>query len=196
MNIESPSENEVEKYLAIWRSNDEYVRSDESLEKLFTETYPRNTDMEDVLIKVCSLNAIYSTNILSTSTRFTVAKHIVELKIDQRLKNKDMELVNQIAKVKVNDQKTIDFYSFATKYCSHHFPKDYSMYDRYVETMLWHFKQVDNFHEFKRVDLMHYPKYHAVIKAFKEYYKLQKYNLKEIDIYLWQTGKDHFLKQY
>lgn len=27
-----------------------------SLRKLFAETYPRNVDMDDVLIKVCSLN--------------------------------------------------------------------------------------------------------------------------------------------
>jgi hypothetical protein len=168
------------------------VRSDESLEKLFTKTYRRNKCLEDVLIKVCSLNAIYSTNIVLNAPLYTVAKHIVDLDIDQRLENKDQKLVNQIAEVKVNDQKTKKLYSFATKYCSHHFPKDYSMYDRYVETMLWRFKQVDNFHEFKKDDLKDYPKYHAVIKAFKDYYKLQKYTLKEIDIYLWQAGKHYF----
>lgn len=192
-NINRPSENEVEKYLAIWRSNDEYVRSDESLEKLFTETYPRNTDLEDVLIKVCSLNAIYSTQIFST---FTVAKHIVDLDIDQRLKNKDKELVNQIAEVKVNGQKTRNFYSFATKYCSHHFPEDYPMYDVYVEKMLMHFMWVDEFYEFNKVDLKHYPTYHAVIMAFSRFYGLQDFSLKEIDIYLWQAGKDYFSKKY
>lgn len=195
-NINRPSKNEVSKYLARWNSNDEYVQSDESLSKMFTQTYPFNDNIHDVLIKVCSLNAIYSTNILSNSLRFTVAKHIVDLHIDQRLADKDKKLVNQIAKVKVNGHKTINFYSFATKYCSHHFPEYYSMYDGYVEQMLMHFMRVDKFYNSEKVDLRCYRIYHHVITTFKERYKLQQYTLKEIDIYLWQAGKEHFLKQY
>lgn len=191
-NINRPSANEVSKYLAQWDRNVEYVQGDKYLKKLFTETYPRNIDIDDVLIKVCSLNTIYSTRI---SSPFAVAKHIVDLAIDQRLANKDKELVNHIAKVKVNDQKTIDFYSFATKYCSHHFPEDYAMYDSYVEKILWHFKQVDNFDNFKKFKLRKYRTYHCVIKAFRKFYGLQRFNLKEIDIYLWQAGKDYFRKQ-
>jgi len=198
MNIESPSENEVEKYLARWNSNDEYVQSDESLSKMFTQTYPFNDNIHDVLIKVCSLNAIYSTNILSNSLRFTVAKHIVDLHIDQRLadKAKDKKLVNQIAKVKVNGYKTINFYSFATKYCSHHFPEYYPMYDSYVEKILWHFNQVDKFYEFKKVDLKCYRTYHAVVMKFIKSYGLEDFTLKQIDIYLWQAGKEYFSKKY
>lgn len=195
MNINSPSTEDVSKYLALWKSNDEYEMPDKSLRKLFTETYPRNDEMDDVLIKVCSLNAIYSTNILSNSLRFTVAKHIVDLDIDQRLADKDKKLVNQIAKVKVNDQKTRYLYSFATKYCSHHFPEDYSMYDGYVAEMLMHFNQVDKFYNFEEDDLKNYPIYHAVIMAFRRFYGLQAFNLKQIDIYLWQAGKEHFGEQ-
>jgi hypothetical protein len=173
------------------------VESDKSLENLFTKTYPLNKDIEDVLIKVCSLNAIYSTNIHFHLPFINFAKHIVDLDIDQRLANKDIELVNDIAEVQVNGGETRKLYSFATKYCSHHFPEVYSMYDRYVETMLWHFKQVDNFHEFKKVDLKKdYKKYHTVLGKFIKFYGLQDFTLKEIDIYLWQAGKDHFLKQY
>ncbi|HBO39045.1 MAG TPA: hypothetical protein DD638_10320, partial [Pasteurellaceae bacterium] len=59
---------------------------------------------------------------------FTVAKHIVGLDIDLRLENWDQALVNDIAVVKVNGQKAINFYSFATKYCSYHFPEGYPSY--------------------------------------------------------------------
>lgn len=82
--------------------------------------------MDDVLIKVCSLNDFYSTNLYSP---FRVAKHIVSLNIDDRLNNNDLDLVNDIAKVKINDDKMINFYSFATKYCSHHKPIKYPIYD-------------------------------------------------------------------
>ena len=77
--------------------------------------------------------------------------------IDQRLGNRDLALVNDIAEVKVNGQKTINFYSFATKYCSHHFPEDYPIYDSFVEKMLMPFKRVDKFYRCKKDDLKHYP---------------------------------------
>ena len=48
MNINSPSTEDVSKYLALWKSNDEYEMPDKSLRKLFTETYPRNDEMDDV----------------------------------------------------------------------------------------------------------------------------------------------------
>ena len=192
MNTVRPSTKQVTIYLEKWDSLENYVLQESSLRKLFTETYPRNVDMDDVLIKVCALNDFYSTNIFYP---FIVAKHIVNLDIDQRLSKRDLTLVNDLAVVKVNDQKTINFYSFATKYCSHHFPKCYPIYDSFVEKMLMRFKQVDNFFEFKKDDLRHYPKYHTVLTQFSKFYGLDSFTLKQIDKYLWQAGKDYFLKQ-
>jgi hypothetical protein len=188
-----PSTAQVSMYLKRWNSLDNYVLQESSLRKLFAKTYPRNVDMDDVLIKVCSLNDFYSTNIFSP---FTVAKHIVDLDIDLRLAMRDLTLVNDIAVVKVNGRKTIHFYSFATKYCSHHFPKDYPIYDSYVEKMLMHLMRVDKFYKFKREDLKHYPAYHDVLMGFSRFYGLESFTLKEIDKYLWQAGKKYFPRQY
>ena len=54
--ITTPSQKEVVSYLAKWDSLENYVLQESSLKKLFTQTYPLNVDMDDVLIKVCSLN--------------------------------------------------------------------------------------------------------------------------------------------
>ena len=35
-----------------------------------------------------------------------------------------------------------------------------------------------------------------VILAFREYYGLTQYNLKEIDQYLWQLGKEYYPNNY
>ena len=121
-----PSADQVSMYLKRWHTFDSCVLQESSLRKLFAKTYPKNGEMDDVLIKVCSLNDFYSTNIFSP---FTVAKHIVDLDIDPRLANRDLTLVNDIAVVKVNGRKPRNNYSFATKYCSHHFPKDYPIYE-------------------------------------------------------------------
>ena len=192
INISKPSKKEVEKYLKLWDSLENYVLQENSLNKLFYKTYPKNTDIDDILIKASSLNDFYSTNIFSI---FNVAKHIKELNIDERLANKDETLVNELAKVKINDKEK-NFYSFATKYCSHHDPINYPIYDSYVEKILMHFKKIDNFSNFKRDDLKEYPKFKKILIEFKKYYDIDDYNLKDIDKYLWQLGKEYYPNNY
>lgn len=163
-----------------------------SLNKLFFKIYPKNTDINDILIKCSSLNDFYSTNIFSI---FPVAKHILNLNIDDRLKNGDSSLVNDIAKITING-KNKNFYSFATKYCSHHCPKDFPIYDSFVEKVLLHYKKCDKFMIFKKDDLKDYKNYKEILFCFKKYYGIDEYSLKDIDRYLWQLGKDYFPKKY
>ncbi len=192
MKITKPSPKEVEEYLKEWNSLENYVQQESALRKLFSNTYPLNNNMDDVLIKACSLNKFYSTNIYKL---FEVAKHIVSLEIDDKLRKGDLSLVKQIADIKVNGGKRRNFYSFATKYCSHHNPIDYPIYDSYVGKMIMHFKKVDKFYEFKKSDLKDYSKYRNIYLEFRDYYKLKKYCLKQIDRYLWQAGKKYFGKK-
>lgn len=63
LNIPNPSITEVKIYLQLWASLENYTLQESSLRKLFTKTYPINSDLDDVLIKVCALNDFYSTNI-------------------------------------------------------------------------------------------------------------------------------------
>lgn len=191
--INKPSTNEVNSYLKKWGSIDKYTLQENSLRKLFTKTYPKNEDMDDILIKVCSLNDFYNTNIFSP---FKVAKHIFSLNIDRKLSLGDEELVNEIADTQVGRNKSIKFYSFATKYCSHHQPLLYPIYDNYVIKVLSYFKRLDKFSDFSLNELKNYPKFKKVILDFKTFYNLDKFNLKEIDMYLWQVGKEKFPRKY
>lgn len=191
--IKHPSVKEVEYYLNLWDSLENYVLQDSALRKLFTKTYPQNSNLDDVLIKVCSLNDFYSTNIFSP---FTVARHIVNLKIDKNLGENDLEIVNKIASIKMNGGKKYNFYSFATKYCSHHKPKVYPIYDSYVEKMLMYFKRKNKFHLFAKADLKKYTEFYDILMKFREYYQLKQFNVKQIDRYLWQAGKRYFKRDY
>jgi len=193
MNIPRPTTNEINSCLKKWNKLENYVLQDSSLKKLFTRTYPSNTDIDDVLIKVCSLNDFYSTNIFSP---ITVAKHIISLDIDNRLIVEDISIVNKIAKIKMPGGKQRNFYSFASKYCSHHKPSAYPIYDSFVEKMLLHFKAVDKFSSFTKEQLKNYKKYKGIILKFRDYYGLTDYNLREIDRYLWIKGKEFFPKKY
>ncbi len=193
LEIKRPSRTEVEYYLKLWDSLENYILQESSLRKLFTKTYPFNSDLDDVLIKVCALNDFYSTNIFSP---FTVSKHIVSLKIDSYLAKDDLKIVDKIAQVKMNGEKIINFYSFATKYCSHHKPIVYPIYDQYVEKLLMYFKKKDKFSDFSKQDLRSYPLYKSILVEFRKFYDLESFDLKQIDQYLWQLGKQYFPKKY
>lgn len=191
--VSRPCCGEVKKYLSRWDGLENYSLQESALNKLFFQTYPNNTDIDDVLIKVSSLNDFYSTNIFSP---FQVAKHIISLNIDARLVAGDVTLVNDIAKVTMDNGTVRNFYSFATKYCSHHMPLEFPIYDSYVDRLLRYFRDTDRFFRFSSDDLKDYEKFKNILTQFTNYYRLEPYNLKEIDKYLWQLGKEKFPRTY
>ena len=175
-----------------WKNLKNYKLQEDALDKLFFELLPSNEEISDILLKVATLNDFYSTNIFSV---YPVAEYILSLKIDERLRQGDVTLVNEIQNVTINGV-TRKFYSFSTKYCSHHNPKEYPIYDSYVEKVLKCFRKTDKFSKFKNSDLKFYQKFKNIIIAFREYYGLEEFNLKEIDQYLWQLGKEYFPNKY
>ena len=188
LHIERPCKDQVLYYLRAWDEQENYVLQEHALDKLFFETYPNNTDINDILIKASSLNDFYSTNIFDIHT---VAQHILSLHIDERLEKGDRLLVNDIAHVEVNGKDHF-FYSFATKYCSHHRPERYAIYDSYVEKVLVSMNSRKHFAYFKREELKDYVTYMSVIRAFQQSFGLMQYDIKKLDQYLWQLGKWYF----
>jgi len=164
--IPKPSEKSISRYLKEWDTLEKYTLQESSLGKLFHVHCQENRDIESVLLKVSALNDFYSTNIFDT---YTVAKHILNLDIDSRLKSGDRTLVNDIALVNTG-AKTRNFYSFASKYCSHHYPDEFPIYDSYVDKMLRHYRKVDKFNKFNNEELKSYPRFINVIEALREFY--------------------------
>jgi hypothetical protein len=187
--VPTPSSKQVKIYLDRWKNLDRYPDQEKALNKLFTQLCPHNKDIKDILLKVATLNTFYSTSIFSV---YPVAKHIRSLKnIDERLKKGDETLVNNIKQITINE-KQITFYSFASKYCSHHNPQDYPIYDSYVDKVLRYFRKKDKFSKFKNDDLKDYVSFKVILKDFITYYELSDYEPKQVDRYLWQLGKEYF----
>lgn len=197
LEVKKPSRAEVEHYLKKWNSLESYSLQESSLRELFTKTYPSNNNLDHVLIKVCALNQFYSTQIRKI---FDLAKHIVRLEIDDDLKNNNLDLVEKIAsghKIHINRKaKESHLYSFATKYCSHHDSKNYPIYDSYVEKMLIYCEKNDKFDVFDYKDLKSYERFKEILFNFRSHYKLESFDLKQIDKYLWLAGKEYFPKNY
>jgi len=190
--IPKPSKIQVESYLRSWDNLENYHLQEDALDKLFFSLCPENREISDILLKVAALNDFYSTNIFSV---YPVAKHIQSLDIDPRLNAGDVSVVKDIQKVTINNVEK-NFYSFATKYCSHHKPLDFPIYDNYVEKVLCHFRDQDGFASFKTPDLKEYACFKEILIAFRAFYGLEDYNLKQIDKYIWQLGKKFFPRYY
>ena len=191
-NFIRPSNSELDLFLRKKNRLDNYVMQERALKYLFSGLIPKNKKIEHILLKVSTLNDFYSTNIFDT---YTVAKHIQKLDLDKNLNCGDLKIVNKIAKVKIGG-KVKNFYSFATKFCSHHNSDVYPIYDSFVDRMLMHYKKIDRFSNFKKSDLRIYSEFVRVINDFKGFYRLSGRSMREIDNFLWLAGKERFPKKY
>lgn len=186
--IPRPTEEAVKLYQREWDAEEEYREKETALRYLFKSVAPENKNITDILLKVTTLNQFYSTYIFSV---YSVAKKILALDIDERIKAGDLSLVEEIKSVTVKGKEK-HFYSFASKYCSHHNPEQFPIYDSYVDKVLRYFRDVDGFSSFTADELKDYVRFSGVISAFRQYYHLEKFTIKEIDKYLWQIGKKYF----
>ena len=190
--IPTPCKEEVEKWLKHWNSLPDYTEQEKALDKLFFGEFKTNDNLQNILIKCSTLNDFYSTNIFKV---YNVAIHILSLNIDERLQNNDPTLVNDIARVTINGKEKC-FYSFASKYCSHHNPLNFPIYDSYVEKVLKYFRKENPLLKFENNDLKDYKKFKGILNKFQQLYNIEEYSLKDLDRYLWQLGKKYFPNNY
>ena len=185
--IPTPCKEEVEKYLKKWDEDETISLHSNTLKLLFEDLLPQNKKKEHIIIKINTLNDFYSAGVLYKEI-IPLTEHIWELDIDEKLKDGDPTLVDKIMNVK--DVRKV--YSFATKYCSHHNPEKYPIIDSYVKKVLKHFRDENPSFNFKNNELDNYQDFIEILEKFKNEYDLNEYGFKELDIYLWQLGKDYF----
>ncbi len=190
-----PSAGEVDRACA--KFNPDMNGPDPALFRLFTH-YPENTDPSQVLLKVVTLNSLYSTLIRVNSqysptdskyapTVYEVARHIVELKIDDALGRGDDALVEKITNVKVAGRNHY-YYSFATKYCSFHRPESYPIFDSRVKEYLWRPRNEGGLRRFQQQVLWNYTELKIIINELRDQYGLRDFSYKQIDAFLYLEG--------
>jgi hypothetical protein len=190
VSIPRPSCDEVDKYLHKWNTTPDLYEPDAVLNELFTKTLPYNRSIDDIILKVATLNTIYNTRITSI---YPIAQHILSLGIDARLRADDETLVQELMSVDyAGTGDHIDHYSFASKYCSFHNPDSFPIYDSYVDAILWYYQSTENFYTFKRNELKNYSVFKCIIREFQHHFGLDRYTTKQLDQYLWQFGKEYF----
>lgn len=184
-----PSESELNKYLNLWDTLSDYVAHEEALAMIFRmdPEFRLNTDLRCIIIKCSALNDFYATNIYRIAP---VARKIHEIPdFDKRLTSGDDTLVDEIAMVDGRRN-----YSFATKYCSHHQPLLYPIFDRYVADVIAELRRRNPtaFRFRNKKALNDYTTFRGAIDDFRRAYGLETYSYKDIDRYLWQLGKEFY----
>ena len=192
MSLRQPSNKLIASYIDKFDESARYTDGDNAIIKLFN-AFPQNNNVEEVLLKISVINDLYSTQIYDTHK---MALHIASLGIDDALIKGDPGAVDRIAYGhgirSGSGEKDIHFYSFATKYCNWHNMEGYTIFDSYVEKILWAYQKRFPFSEFRRQDLRDFEVFKKVVLDFIQFYDLTNYNLKEIDKFLWWYGKEMF----
>lgn len=150
------------------------------------DQFPLNEDVRDVVLKVATINALYSTRIYAL---VDLAGHITAQGIDPLLAAGDPEAVKRIARIRFSgDGKERHIYSFASKYGSWHNQTAFPIYDSRARRTLWKYWKQDKFYEFSTDDLWcysGYAKFREIVDAFRSHYGLTEFNYKEVDKFLY-----------
>lgn len=192
----NPSSIESKYYWQQWMTLDRYRNVEDALLRLFKPRPNDKTylDQLDLLIKCSALNDFYSTNIYSV---YRVVEHYSKYDLAKRMAEGDLSLVEDLRKVKMDGkEKPWDFYSFATKFCAHHNPEAFPIYDSYVDKMLRELRNRDDKIIFRNDDLKDYVKFRNILCGFRKEYGIEDLSFREVDIMLWLGGKEYFPIKY
>jgi len=180
----SPTIAMVYQYNDLFDQDERYGTADVALAKLY-DIFPKNNQLDDVFLKVVTLDAFYNTNVMYP---LEVSKHILNIKPDAEMEAGSVKIVEDLAEVNMGT-KTIRFYSFATKFCSWHNFDAYPIYDNFVEKTLWGYQSKDKYSDFMRKELKQYARFKEIVNDFRNNYGLGDFSYKQIDKFLWYYGK-------
>lgn len=120
----------LKKYLDIFLGQEMYFINDTRNLELFRKN-PDNNKEEDIQTKMSAISD--DPGLQQISNTEDVVNHILNLKIDDRLKKGDLTLVEDIAHVMIQG-KPVYLLHFASVYCNYHRPEVYPIYsDQYID---------------------------------------------------------------
>ena len=118
---------------SIFSRHPKYAVADSAIARLIG-LLPTNNHLADVLTKVSVIKTLYATPVFDV---VRLSQHICSIpNLDMLLSQGELTAADHIRKghaiATSKGHKEIDFYSFATKYCSFHNPQAYPVYDNLV----------------------------------------------------------------
>ncbi len=118
-----PFQTILKKYLDIFSNQEMYFVNDLKNLEVFKK-YSLNINADDIRIKLSSIN---DTDITTHTLLEQMITHIINLKIDERIKQGDLSLVEDLANINANG-KSYYLLHFASVYCNFHRPDTFPVY--------------------------------------------------------------------
>lgn len=163
----------------------EHKHEEEALSLIFT-TFKDNKVYEIVLLKVITLNQLYSTRIRDKDVKILVERILVQEDLDKLIEEGNIQAVTRIGK---KQDALNNVFVFASKYCSFHNANSFPIYDSKSRIALFALNQEYGFSTIKnKTSLENYDTYKKVIDDFKAALD-DNYNYKQLDKFLWMLGK-------
>ena len=211
-NFKSLTQHLVDHYINKWEHLENYKEQEIAINLLFKELLPKNDKFENVLLKATVLNKFYSTNILNI---YSLSKYIYKIKnLDDRLAIGDKTLIDEISNISVEGQNR-SYYSFASKYCSHHNEELFPIIDSFVEKVIIYLIINDNETIINNKNISDemkfllsgkltkngiqkfirekYNNFVTILADIRCVYNLENVSFRDFDKCLWLWGKDMFL---
>ena len=191
MRLKKPTKEFIAEILELYSEENEL---NENLLKLF-KTFDDDKNKYNVLIKVASLNKIYSTAIVNINP---VVGQIIKISSSAKSKPKTLaeyiELVDKISKINWTNSKGKKFernnLSFSSKYV--HFLSDYKtpIYDSYIWIIIKGYLGQKNNENISFENPTNFEEFYIIFEKFKTDLGLEHYSNYDIDKFLWQYGKN------
>lgn len=164
----------------------------QKLLKLFKE-FPDDTNKFDVLIKVASLNKIYSTAITNINP---VVEKINKTAFNNNIHSTDdfVNFVDKISFVKWQNEKGNEYernnLSFASKYV--HFLSNFEtpIYDSYIWIVIKGYLGQINDEKISFATPKNYAEFYSTFNKFKKAFNLEEHSNYDIDKFLWTYGRN------
>lgn len=177
------------------KATDNYGKEDDLITDCF-KRFPKNDDVTIVAMKVGLIDITNSTHVSQHKSKISVveiAECIVGIKdIDERIKNGDPTIVNEIAK----SNGKINLFSFATKYCCYHNKNlygkdDYSILDTILKDHLPdYFADITTGQIKKWVDSYDYKSYNNYLtRKLDELGINVPFRKRKLDHYIWYNNR-------
>ncbi|MGY4385722.1 hypothetical protein ACVWYN_002768 [Pedobacter sp. UYP24] len=191
MELKKPTEKFIAEILELY-SIEEGDELNQKLLKLF-KTFNDDQNKFDVLIKVASLNKIYSTAIVNINPVVDQIVKISNSESNPKTINEYIEFVDKISKVNWTNEKAKSFernnLSFSSKYV--HFLSDFKIpiYDSYIWIIIKGYLGQKNNEKISFENPRNFKEFYSIFEKFKMDLELNNYSNYNIDKFLWQYGK-------
>jgi hypothetical protein len=182
--LQRPTPSLVREYVTQFENDPECVATDAAI-ALLIRTFPNNSNIEEVLLKVAAVNQLYNAGVYTRAV-YAVAELICRSEVDSKLDQGSLGLVDEIAHTEITGEN--HRYVFATKYCHWHRPAVYPICDNDAADLIWRYQKADRFGNFLKSNLVseNYRRYYEIVEEFGSHYGLGEVTFRELDKFLWR----------